>query len=136
MKEENIIRDSFQKQGIMNTLGARLVSVEPGKVMIECARTEGLTQQHGYFHAGVLTTIVDSACGYAAWTLMPEGKEVLSVEFKINLLKPADTNKIIATGTVLQSGKTLTVCEGLVYDETQTKLLAKMTATMMAVSIT
>jgi uncharacterized protein (TIGR00369 family) len=117
----------------MTTLGARLTNIEPGKVTIECSLHEGLTQQHGFFHAGVLTSIVDSACGYAALTLMPEDKEVLSVEFKINFLKPANTSKIIATGTVLQSGNKLTVCEGHVYDETKTRLLAKMTATMIAV---
>lgn len=117
----------------MTTLGATLVSVEPGKVTIECALNAGLTQQNGYFHAGVLTSIVDSACGYAALTMMPEEKEVLSVEFKINFLKPANTSRIIAIGSVLQSGKTLTVCEGHVYDETKTKLLAKMTATMIAI---
>ena len=135
MTIENKIRTSFQLQGIMTTLGAKLISVEPGKVIIECPWHEGLTQQHGYFHAGVLTTIVDSACGYAALTMMPEDKEVLSVEFKINFLNPANTSRLIATGTVLQAGKTLTICEGVVYDDTNTKLLAKMTATMMAITV-
>jgi uncharacterized protein (TIGR00369 family) len=132
--DENKIRLSFSKQGLMKTLDAKLISVEEGKVRIECSLNEGLTQQHGFFHAGVLTSIVDSACGYAAWTVMPEGKDVLTVEFKVNFLKPADTPKIIAIGTVLQSGKNLTVCEGSVYDETNTKLLAKMQATMVAVN--
>ena len=115
----------------MATLGAELVSIEEGKVVIKCDLNPGLTQQNGYFHAGVLTSIVDSACGYAALSMMPEDKEVLSVEFKMNMLKPANTSKIIAVGSVLQSGKILTVCEGSVYDETKTKLLAKMTATMI-----
>ncbi len=118
----------------MTNLGAKLIAIEPGKVTIECSWDEKLTQQHGFFHAGVLTSIVDSACGYAALTLMPPDKDVLSVEFKINFLKPAKTPKIIATGTVLQSGKNLTVCEGHVFDESGTKLLAKMTATIMAVT--
>ena len=131
---DNAIRTSFEKQGLMKTLGANLFSVESGKVVIECVWNEGLSQQHGYFHAGVITSIVDSACGYAAMTLMPEGNEVLSVEFKINFLKPANMLKIIAVGTVLQSGKKLTICEGHVYDETMTKLVAKMTATMIAYS--
>ena len=131
--DENSIRNSFRKQGLMTTLGAKLVAIEQGKVIIECLFNEGLSQQHGFFHAGVLTSIADSACGYAALTVMPPGKDVLSVEFKINLLKPANTSKIIATGTVLQSGKTLTICEGNVFDETQTKLIARMTATMIAV---
>ncbi|WP_439698903.1 PaaI family thioesterase [Mucilaginibacter sp. AW1-7] len=80
-----------------------------------------------------MTSIVDSACGYAALTMMPENVEVLTVEFKINFLKPAVTNKLIAIGTVLQSGKTLAVCEGLVYDSKREKLISKMTATFIAV---
>ncbi len=127
------IKESFDKQGLMQTLNAQLQTVEKGQVTITCDFSESLTQQHGYFHAGVLTSIVDSACGYAALTLMPDEKEVLSVEFKINFLKPANTSKLIAIGTVLQSGKTLTICEGHVYDESATKLLAKMTATMIAI---
>ena len=129
------IKESFDKQGLMHTLNARLLEVEKGQVRIACDFSEGLSQQHGYFHAGVLTSIVDSACGYAALTLMPPDKEVLSVEFKINFLKPANTSKLIAKGKVLQSGKSLTICEGHVYDETENKLLAKMTATMIAINI-
>ena len=125
------VTSSFQKQGLMTTLGAKLISVEQGKVVIECYWNEGLTQQHGFFHAGVLTAIVDSACGYAALTMMPEGKEVLTVEFKVNFLKSANTPRIIARGNVVHSGKTLTVCEGEVFDETGSQLLAKMTATMI-----
>jgi uncharacterized protein (TIGR00369 family) len=127
------IKQSFDKQGLMKTLGAQLIEVEKGKVKITCEFSEALSQQHGFFHAGVMTSIADSACGYAALTLMPLEKDVLSVEFKINFLKPAKTTKIIATGTVLQSGKNLTICEGYVFDETETKLLAKMTATLIAV---
>ncbi|GHM99508.1 thioesterase [Cytophagales bacterium WSM2-2] len=127
------IYDSFAKQGLMKLLQANLKSVEDGLVVIECERNEGMTQQNGYFHAGVMTSIADSACGYAAHTKMKEGKDVLSVEFKINFLKPADTDKIIAIGKVLQSGKTLTVCEGSVYDAKHEVLLARMTATMISV---
>jgi uncharacterized protein (TIGR00369 family) len=127
------INESFNKQGLMQTLNARLLTVEKGLVIITCDFSEGLTQQHGFFHAGVLTSIADSACGYAALTLMLPDKEVLSVEFKINFLKPANSSTLIAKGTVLLSGKTLTVCEGHLYDETETRLLAKMTATMMAI---
>ena len=126
------VKASFEKQGLMTTLGAKLTSVEKGKVIIECSWNEGLTQQHGYFHAAVLTAIADSSCGYAALTIAPEGKEVLTVEFKINFMKPADTPRIIATGTVIQSGKTLTVCEADVFDDTGSKLLAKMTATIFS----
>ena len=125
------IKQSFEKQGLMQTLKAQLVSVEKGQVKIACEFSPALSQQQGFFHAGVTTSIVDSACGYAALTMMPEEADVLSVEFKINLLKPANTPKIIAIGKVLQAGKTLTICEGFVYDETETKLIAKMTATMI-----
>ncbi len=128
------IRASFAKQGLMQTLNAMLVEIQEGQVKIACHFSKGLTQQHGFFHAGVLTSIVDSACGYAALTIIPEDKEVLTVEFKINFLKPANTSKLIAIGKVLQPGKTLTICEGHVYDETESKLLAKMTATIIAVA--
>ncbi|MDH6250749.1 uncharacterized protein (TIGR00369 family) [Chryseobacterium sp. H1D6B] len=127
------IKESFDKQGLMKTLNAHLEEVEKGKVKITCEFSEGLTQQHGFFHAGVTTSIADSACGYAALTMMPENTKVLSVEFKINLLKPADTKKLIAVGKVMQSGKKLTICEGYVYDSSEEKLIAKMTATMISV---
>lgn len=128
------IKQSFDQQGLMKTLKAELVSVENGEVKISCTFSEALTQQHGFFHAGVATSIVDSACGYAALTMMPEDKEVLTVEFKVNFMKPAKTDKLIAVGKVLQSGKTLTVCEGYVYDSSGEKLISKMTATMIGVS--
>ena len=118
----------------MQTLNAKLEAVDKGQVKITCEFSDALTQQHGYFHADVTTSIADSACGYAALTMMPEDMNVLSIEFKINLLKPAQTSKLIAIGKVIQSGKTLTVCEGFVYDESETKLIAKMTSTMIAIS--
>lgn len=127
------IKQSFDKQGLMKTLNAQLAEVEKGRVKITCEFSEALTQQHGFFHAGVVTSIVDSACGYAALTMMSENTEVLSVEFKINFMKPAKTDKLIAIGKVLQSGRTLTICEGYVYDSKEEKLIAKMTATMIAV---
>ena len=127
------IKQSFEKQGLMQTLGARLTEVEKGQVKITCEFSEALTEQNGFFHAGVATSIVDSACGNAALTMMPENVEVLTIEFKVNFLKPAQTPKLIAIGKVLQSGKTLTVCEGYVYDSTEDKLIARMTATMIAV---
>ena len=127
------IKQSFNKQGLMKTLNAQLAEVEKGRVKITCEFSEALTQQHGFFHAGVATSIVDSACGYAALTMMPENVEVLTVEFKVNFIKPAKTDKLIAIGKVLQSGRTLTVCEGYVYDSTEEKLIAKMTATLITV---
>ena len=127
------IRDSFDRQGFMRTLGAVLESVEPGTVTITCGFEEGLTQQHGVFHGGVVASLVDVACGYAALSVMPDDREVLTVEFKVHFLKPAKSDRIIAVGQVVQAGRTLTVCEGSVFDATRTRLLARMTTTMMAV---
>lgn len=127
------IKQSFDKQGLMKTLNAQLIVVEKGQVKITCEFSEALTQQYGYFHAGVATSIVDSACSYAGLTMMPDNAEVLTVEFKVNFMKPAKTDKLIAIGKVLQSGRTLTVCEGYVYDSKEEKRIAKMTATMIAV---
>jgi len=128
------IRESFDRQGFMRTLGAVLESVEPGTVTITCGFAEGLTQQHGLFHGGVVASLVDVACGYAALSVMPADREVLTVELKINFLKPAQTERVIAVGQVVQAGRTLTVCEGSVFDATRTRLLARMTTTMMAVA--
>jgi len=128
------IRESFDRQGFMRTVGAVLESVEPGTVTITCGFAEGLTQQHGLFHGGVVASLVDVACGYAALSVMPADREVLTVEFKINFLKPAQTERVIAVGQVVQAGRTLTVCEGSVFDATRTRLLARMTTTMMAVA--
>ena len=114
----------------MQMLGASLVSVKEGEVIITCEHQQKLTQQNGFFHAGVLTSLVDSACGYAALTMMPENADVLSVEFKMNLLRPATTKKIIAIGKVIKAGKSITVCEGTVMDEKEEKILCKMLATM------
>ena len=129
------IRESFDRQGFMRTLGATLETVESGTVTITCPFNEGLTQQHGLLHGGVMASLVDVACGYAALSVMPADREVLTVEFKINFLKPAKTDRVIAVGKVLQAGRTLTVCEGSVFDATRTRLLARMTATMMAVPV-
>ncbi len=127
------IHENFNKQAFMKTLGAKIVSIEEGKVVLACSKDDSLTQQNGFFHAGVLTSVVDSACGYAALSVMPEDADVLSVEFKVNLLRPATTDKIIATGMVLKSGRTLVVCEGIVTDEAETTVFAKMIGTMIVV---
>lgn len=119
----------------MRTLGATLESVESGTVTITCGFDDGLTQQHGLLHGGVLASLVDVACGYAALSVMPADCEVLTVEFKINFMKPALTDRLVAVGQVLQAGRTLTVCEGSVFDGTRTRTLARMTATMMAVPV-
>lgn len=119
----------------MRTLGAVLESVEPGVVTIICSSSQALTQQHGLLHGGVVASLADVACGYAALSVLPDDREVLTVEFKINFLKPADTDRLVAVGRVVQSGRTLTVCEGTVMDATRTKTLAKMTATMISVPV-
>lgn len=127
------IHQSFSRQGFMKTLGAEIESVKPGEVTLTCVFTNGLTQQHGLLHGGVVASLADVACGYAALSLMPSEREVLTVEFKIHFLKPAKTQRLVAIGKVVQSGRTLTVCEGTVFDETRTRTLARMTTTMMSV---
>lgn len=128
------IRKSFEKQGFMRAIGAVLESVEPGRVTITCRSGEHLTQQHGLVHGGVIASLADVACGYAALSMLGDDREVLSVEFKIHFLKPANSDAIVAIGKVLQSGRTLSVCEGTVFDASRAKVLAKMTATMMSVA--
>ncbi len=120
----------------MATLGARLVRVAPGEVAIALPFRADLTQQHGFLHAGVVTSVVDSACGYAALTVMQPGVGVLSVEFKVNLLAPATGTEFLAVGRVVRSGRTLVVCAGelrAIGDERDT-VVALMQGTMMAVT--
>ena len=105
------VRESFDRQGVMRLLGAILTHVEPGTVEIELPYRPELSQQHGFFHAGVISTIADSAGGYAAYTLMPTGSSVLTVEYKVNFLAPADGERLVSRGRVVRSGRTLTVCE-------------------------
>ena len=118
----------------MNLLGARLSLVEAGVVEITLPYRADLAQQHGYLHAGVVTTIADSACGYAAYTLMPAGSEVLSVEFKVNLLRPAQGETFVARAEVIKTGKTLTVVRADVFGVTGNayrELVATMQGTMI-----
>ena len=126
---------SFRQQTIMAAIGASVRSVAPGAVEIELPFRAELCQQDGFLHAGIVTTIVDSACGYAAYTLMPDGARVLSVEFKINFLAPAVGNRFIARGRVARAGRTVTVCMGEVVALTgdAERSIALMQATMMAV---
>jgi len=127
------VTESFDRQGFMKSIGAVLETVQAGVVTISCRAGQHLTQQHGLIHGGVIASLADVACGYAALSAMPEGKEVLTVEFKVNFLKPANTERVLAVAKVIQSGRTLTVCEATVFDATQTVAIARMTATMMAV---
>jgi uncharacterized protein (TIGR00369 family) len=129
------VRGSFARQVFMATLGARLVSVAPGRVEIALPFRNDLTQQHGFLHAGVVAAVADSACGYAALSLMPADSGVLSVEFKINLMKPAAGRSFRAAGTVIRAGRTLIVCgaEVLAAGEGGDSVIAVMQATMMLV---
>jgi uncharacterized protein (TIGR00369 family) len=129
------VRASFERQQFMKTLGATLAHVAPGDVAIAFAHHDRLTQQHGFLHAGVMTSIADSACGYAALSLMEPGVGVLSVEFKVNMLAPAVGERFVATGRVVRSGRTLTVCAGEVASERDGAWIPVllMQATMMAV---
>lgn len=132
---ESFVRNSFATQGLMSTLGAEMTVVEPGHVEIEVGFDEKLSQQHGLFHGGVTTSIVDSSCGYSALTLMPQGSEVLTVEFKINLFAPALGDRLIARGQVVRGGRTITVCHGDAYalKDGQETHCATMIATMMRI---
>jgi len=128
------VRNSFERQTAMSSIGAELLIVEPGKVEIALPYRSELTQQHGYLHAGIITTIADTACGYAAYTLMPAGSEVLSVEFKVNLLRPAKGERFVAVANVLKPGRTLTVVRADVFgisESDERELIATMLATMI-----
>src|SRR5689334_10623861 len=127
------VKESFAKQTIMSLIGAKLTRVEPGVIEITLPYRADLTQQHGYVHAGVITTIADSSCGYAAYTLMPPGSDVLAVEFKANLMRPAKGEMFVARAEVIKSGRTLTVVRADVHGVTgeQRELVAIMQGTMM-----
>ncbi len=109
------VRASFDRQEFMTLIGARITRVAPGLVEIELPYRADLTQQHGFFHGGVTSTIADNACGYAAYSLMPADASVLTTEFKINLLAPAEGEMLRARGRVIKPGRTLTVCEAEVF---------------------
>jgi len=130
------VRESFSRQRIMQTLGARLARVAPGEVDIELPYRADLTQQHGYLHAGIVTTVLDSACGYAAFSLMPADASVLSVEFKTNLLAPAEGELLVARGRVIRAGRSITVCEadGMMRQGSREKQVAVMLATIMTLA--
>ena len=130
------IQQSFNQQTVMALIGAGLTHVEPGLVEITLPYRADLAQQHGYMHAGIVTTIADSASGYAAYSLMPPNSEVLSVEFKVNLLRPAKGEMFSAVAEVVKSGKTLTVVRADVFatGEGRRDLVATMLGTMICLS--
>jgi uncharacterized protein (TIGR00369 family) len=128
------VRLSFSLQQVMRTIGAVLTSVEPGAVEIEMPCREDLTQQHGFIHAGIVSTVLDTACGYAAFSLMPEDAAVLTIEFKVNLLAPAQGEMIKVRAEVKRAGKNITVCSADAWAtnaEGQSKIVATMLATVM-----
>ena len=129
------IRDSFARQRIMATLGATITSIAPGEVVLALPFREDLTQQHGFLHAGVIATVLDSACGYAALSTMPADAGVLSIEFKTNLLAPARGESFRVAGRVLKPGRTIVVAEGQAFGQIDgvEKLVATMTCTLMCV---
>ena len=129
------VRSSFARQAVMATLGMELLRVAPGEVDISFVHRADLTQQHGFLHAGIIATALDSACGYAAFSLMPEDAAVLSVEFKTNMLRPARAERFVARAQVVKAGRTITVVEGKAFalEADREELIASMTGTMMSV---
>jgi uncharacterized protein (TIGR00369 family) len=132
---EEKVRTSFARQQLMHTIGARLTSVTPGSVEIEMPYQENLTQQHGFIHGGIVASLLDTACGYAAFSLMPEDTAVLSIEFKVNLLAPAKGELIKVRAEVKRAGQNITVCtaDAWAIEAGQSKVIATMLATIMCI---
>lgn len=131
------VRESFTRQKIMQTISAELTRVEAGTVEIEMPFRPDLTQQHGFLHAGIISTALDSACGYAAYSVMPADAAVLTIEFKVNLLSPGKGERFLFRGSVTKPGRTIIVADGQAYafdSDGAAKLIATMTGTMMVVS--
>jgi uncharacterized protein (TIGR00369 family) len=129
------VRASFARQAMMGTIGASLTRVAPGEVDVELAVSPAIGQQHGFVHAGAVATAADSAAGYAALTLMPPGAGVLTAEIKINLVAPAEGERLIARGRVVKAGRSLTIAQSEVHAERNgaRKLVALLTATLVVV---
>src|SRR6266480_76157 len=129
----NVAAETFGRQQAMRTLGISIARLEPGEVDLAMAYSHEFTQQNGFVHAGVITAGLDTACGIAAFTLMPAGSDILTVEFKTNLLAPARGERFAFRATVVKPGRTLTVCEGRAFAEHDGKesLIATMTGTLM-----
>ncbi|AWC25236.1 PaaI family thioesterase [Aminobacter sp. P9b] len=131
------VRASFARQSAMRTIGAELTLVTPGIIEIEMPFSDQLTQQHGFLHAGILSTALDSACGYAAFSLFPESTSVLTIEFKVNLLAPGKGERFLFRGSVTKPGRTIVVADGQAYAiaaDGEARLIATMTGTMMAIA--
>jgi uncharacterized protein (TIGR00369 family) len=125
---------TFDRQQAMRTLGISIARLEPGEVDLSMPYSPDFTQQNGFVHAGIITAGLDNACGIAAFTLMPTGSDILTVEFKTNLLAPAQGERFAFRGQVIKPGRTLTVCEGRAFAQADgaESLVATMTATLMA----
>jgi len=128
--------DSFNRQDVMHTINAKLLDVQPGFVEISFPYSKSLTQQHDFIHAGIVSTVIDSACGYSAFSLMPEDAGILTIEFKVNLLSPAKGDWFQAIGKVKKPGRTITVAEGemFAYQGEDKKLIATMVGTLMTMN--
>jgi uncharacterized protein (TIGR00369 family) len=129
------VRTSFARQKVMQTLGIEIIRLEPGQIELAMPYDTAYTQQHGFVHAGIVSTALDSACGYAAFSLMPAEAAVLTVEFKINLLAPANGERFLFRGRVIKPGRTLTVCEAqalALAGGAEERLVATMIGTLMA----
>ena len=132
---ESAVRESFAAQPLMATIGAQLSHLSAGEVPIRVPYRSDLTQQHGFLHASVVASALDSACGYAAYSLMPQGAGVLTIEYKINLMAPAKGEELIARGRVIRAGRTITVCQADAFmrtDGAETPVAA-MLATVMTI---
>jgi uncharacterized protein (TIGR00369 family) len=129
------VRASFARQTAMDTIAARLTDVQPGRVAIELAWRQDLTQQHGFLHGGMVATALDSACGYAGFSLMSAEAGVLTIEYKINFLAPAKGDRFRMEGFVVKPGRTITVTEGraIAIDGGREKMVATMNATLMTI---
>jgi uncharacterized protein (TIGR00369 family) len=131
---EERVRVSFARQNAMAAIGAELTLVTPGIIEVEMPFSTALTQQHGFLHAGIISTALDSACGLAAYSLMPQNSGVLTIEFKVNLLAPGKGVRFLFRGSVTKPGRTIIVADGQAYaigDDGEARLIATMTGTMM-----
>jgi len=130
---ESRVRDTLDAQTMMATAGVEIAGLGPGWIELEVPHRAEFTQQHGYMHAGLIAAVMDSACGGAAFTLMPANSQVLTVEYKINLLRPAKAERYFISGHVVKAGRTLTVCQATTRDD-ERREIAVMTGTLIAVS--
>jgi len=127
------VRASFDRQGMMATLGVEVTAVEPGRVEMALRHDERFSQQHGFMHAGAVASVLDTACGYAAFSVMPPEASVLTASYTINLLAPAAGERFTITGEVVRAGRTLVVCRGEAFADGDERPFAVMQATMTAV---